>query len=470
RRDLGLIELVLSVALVGGVIYAVAGLPLIPTGLPPMPQDLELQLQLLVRSPSSEQLTAAALVLGWAFWLGWALVAATTLLRMTVVVAMQLTAGAAWVHSLRWLSDVLTLPFIRPAVDTSMAGTLFLRVAFVTPSAPVAVASPIVAQVDQVDDPAALYAAATSASATTTDDQVPPDLQHGDVVHIVDDGETLTSISQNYFGDADHWKQIYADNRHRSQPHHGSLDDAGKIYKDWALVIHQPTQRVEFDADGKPWHTLRKSETLWGICQAVYGDGQRWPDLFNANKGLEYKGPTSSIAATVSVFRVVSESGGTRLTDPSPRVLFPAGQQLQARFSGSATFSPSSGWTWNSPGGCVISNNSLTVTCIALSPGITIQIVVTPTPTATPLPDDPSLCAASITPPQDHGDGTASFAMRLTVASGATLESLNYTFSWSFRTQMLAAHHLQIPRLSRPHPRPLLAFLIQISPRAADCR
>jgi nucleoid-associated protein YgaU len=255
-----------------------------------MSAALDVQLELLVRSPTSEQIGAAVQLLEWAFWLGWMFVVATTLLRIIVVLATRIADGAAWVRSLRWLSDLLTLPFIRRAVDSSMAGAILLRVAFVAPSAPVAYAAPITAQVSPVEDPTAPPAAAAASSQVATPDQAPADMQPGDVLHVVRYGETLISISRTYFGDEDHWKQIYADNRHRPQPHHGSLDDAGKIYKDWVLIIHRPSQMVEYDADGTAWHTVRQGETLWGIYAAVYGDGEGWPDLFAANEGLEYRG------------------------------------------------------------------------------------------------------------------------------------------------------------------------------------
>jgi hypothetical protein len=47
---------------------------------------------------------------------------------------------------------------------------------------------------------------------------------------------------------------------------------------------------VEYDADGTAWHTVRQGETMWGIYEAVYGDGEGWPDLFAVNEGLEYRG------------------------------------------------------------------------------------------------------------------------------------------------------------------------------------
>src|SRR5579859_7278155 len=145
RRDPGLLLLIVTLALLGGAVFEIAGLPRIPSGPLSLPQDPELQLELLIRSPTPDQLNTAAMLLGWVFWLGWAFVVATTLLRIGVVLAMHGAEGAGWVRSLRWLSDLLTLPFVRRAVDTSMAGALLVRVAVVASGPQVAMAAAPVA-------------------------------------------------------------------------------------------------------------------------------------------------------------------------------------------------------------------------------------------------------------------------------------------------------------------------------------
>ena len=160
------------------------------------------------------------------------------LLRITVVVAMHVAEGAAWVRSLRWLSDLLTLPFVRRAVDTSMAGALLVRVVVMAPSPPVAVAASAVAQVDQT--PESDGAAPTSSSAAHTR-AFPADLQPGDILHVVRSGESLAFLGERYHGDPNAWKQIYADNRDRPQPDGGSVKEAGKI-TGWVLIIRNPTQ------------------------------------------------------------------------------------------------------------------------------------------------------------------------------------------------------------------------------------
>jgi hypothetical protein len=173
-------------AVLGAGVYALVGLPRVPTSLPAAPADLDVQLQLLVRSPTGPQLDAVIYIVQWLFWLGWVYVTATTLLRVGVVLGERVAARTTWMRSLRWLSDWLTLPFVRRAVDASLAGAMLVRVAVMTPSPPVAMAAPLTAQVDPSHAPASEHGTATSISAAEVDNHVPPDdVRPGEIVHVV---------------------------------------------------------------------------------------------------------------------------------------------------------------------------------------------------------------------------------------------------------------------------------------------
>ncbi len=94
-REIGLGRLMLSLAALGAAVYALVGLPHLPTSLPTPPADLDVQLQLLVQSPTGPQLDATIFALCWLFWLGWVYVAATTLLRIGVIFGERIAAGTA---------------------------------------------------------------------------------------------------------------------------------------------------------------------------------------------------------------------------------------------------------------------------------------------------------------------------------------------------------------------------------------
>jgi hypothetical protein len=91
--DRVLLQLLAALAAMGSAVYVVAGPPRIPSGVLSVPTDPELQLELLARSPTCEQLNAAVVLLGWVFWLGWIYVVACTLLRVAVIAAMQAADG-----------------------------------------------------------------------------------------------------------------------------------------------------------------------------------------------------------------------------------------------------------------------------------------------------------------------------------------------------------------------------------------
>src|SRR5262249_12051978 len=110
-------------------------------------------------------------------------------------------------------------------------------------------------------------------------------LQSGDVVHVVEPGDSLARLAATYLGDSNGWPQIYDDNRDRPQPDGSSLQEAGKISPGWILVIRHSIQPVDYDDAGQAWHTVRQGESLWEVARATLGDGRQWSDIFASNQG-----------------------------------------------------------------------------------------------------------------------------------------------------------------------------------------
>jgi hypothetical protein len=100
-------------------------------------------------------------------------------------------------------------------------------------------------------------------------------------------------------------------------------------------------------------------------------------------------------------------SSGTGLTRSNANFL--PNQQLQVQWTGQVTLPP--GWTWGTPGsGCTLSNAGATITCIALSAGITVQ-----RPQQDPECDH---VFVSIDPAQQAGPGQASWAFEISTDDG----------------------------------------------------
>jgi len=146
--EFGLAYLLVGLAATFGVASLTLSGPTLPTSVPRLlsPSDLDI----FVRSPSRDQLTAGLATLTWAVWLVWAYVFITTVLRVLVVLGERFSDGAAWLWSFRTLSDFVTVGPIRKAVDASLAGALFVRVA-VGVGAQEMVALPTFAQVQVYD-------------------------------------------------------------------------------------------------------------------------------------------------------------------------------------------------------------------------------------------------------------------------------------------------------------------------------
>src|ERR687885_617707 len=118
RPELGLAYLIVGLVSVFWVASATVGTPQAPTSWPRLPTPTELEL--LARSPTRDQLAGALGLLTWAVWLAWGYVLLATTLRVLVIVAERVLQGAAWIRSFRTLSDLLTVPALRRAVDTSL--------------------------------------------------------------------------------------------------------------------------------------------------------------------------------------------------------------------------------------------------------------------------------------------------------------------------------------------------------------
>jgi FtsK/SpoIIIE family/LysM domain len=115
-----------------------------------------------------------------------------------------------------------------------------------------------------------------------------PDLQPGDVVYEVQPGDSLWSITENFFGSGEEGPVVYRANIGRKQPDGRTFTEAGQIRPGWALLIPGPPEgAVEVDADGKRWYTVSVGDNLWSISARSLGDGRRWPKVFELNRGAQ---------------------------------------------------------------------------------------------------------------------------------------------------------------------------------------
>lgn len=97
--------------------------------------------------------------------------------------------------------------------------------------------------------------------------------------HKVEKGESVSLISQKYYGTIDNWKAIARAN---------NLTNPNLIIPGQTLTI--PTKEsagqildgINSKIEGTSY-TVMAGETLWNIAERAYGDGNQWTKIFEAN-------------------------------------------------------------------------------------------------------------------------------------------------------------------------------------------
>lgn len=108
--------------------------------------------------------------------------------------------------------------------------------------------------------------------------------------HVVQKGDTLSSISKQYYGTVGRWRDIQTAN---------GISDPRRIVPGVALKIpaaeggeRTPTaanpalsSNAAQESSGRTY-TVKKGDTLWRIAQRYYDDGSKWKGILSANRHL----------------------------------------------------------------------------------------------------------------------------------------------------------------------------------------
>ncbi len=279
-RTVGLRVLVPLLLAFAAALSVLVGLPHAPDPSLSVPDGATIEALLRSQHPP---LDGVIYVVGMVSWLVWGWLVLSLALQIAASMAERVGTGAAWVGQLRTVADWLSVPLVRRAVHASLAVGVLARVA--VGSAVDAAAAPPSAPYAQIEHLQAAQAAPYAWHAHVAQLAAPVEVQvaPGDVLVTVEEGDTLGSLGERFFGSWQGYKRIFDANRHLPQPDGRTLQDARKIYKGWRLIIPQPTHGVG-ETDHAGVHVVRSGETLSGIAATELGDARRWPELFALNR------------------------------------------------------------------------------------------------------------------------------------------------------------------------------------------
>lgn len=256
-------------------------------------------------SLSDTQLIAASTAVAW---VALAYLAFTVVFRAAAVCADRVTSGARWArHTLR-LSSLVTVPAVRRVVDGGVAGTL-LVISWVPVSGRVASAHDATPAV--MLRPLDIGEAAPHPSVVPGHDgAATPSVQY-----TVQRGDHLWDIARRFYADGTRFVTIFEANRDRVMNNGERFIDPRLIRAGWQIHLPLPSTQLTVEADRTLYQVVR-GDDLWSIAARLLGDGFRWMEIWDLNRGREM-------------------SDGARFSDPNLirpgwRLEFPVGVIEQA--------------------------------------------------------------------------------------------------------------------------------------------
>jgi nucleoid-associated protein YgaU len=112
------------------------------------------------------------------------------------------------------------------------------------------------------------------------------------VTHIVQKGETLSSISKEYYGTTGKWREILAANKSVVSAPSRLMPDMRLTIPDvssaGATAQRSSAARPTLATNGNKGrtHTVVKGDNLYRIARRYYGRGEKWRQIRSANKDL----------------------------------------------------------------------------------------------------------------------------------------------------------------------------------------
>ena len=271
----GLLALLLASAALALALWEISGLPRAPDAarIGEVLSGAEL--------PAADAAAAAAAA-GWLILLYLAL---SVGLRLALLVAARLSGGAKWARAGLRVSTLLTIPAVRRLVDGGVGGALLAASWLPLPAPGEDAGSPAYAAAAQQAPPGPHEAGAPAAREARRS-----------ILYTVAPGDDLWEIARRVHGDGSRFVEIVEANRGRAMEGGERFTGPALLRPGWVLRVPEPAPGVEA-RDGVLAYRVRRGDHLWGIAERFLGDGFRWVEIWERNRGREM-------------------DDGSRLTDP----------------------------------------------------------------------------------------------------------------------------------------------------------
>ncbi|WP_460818639.1 LysM peptidoglycan-binding domain-containing protein [Nocardioides korecus] len=127
--------------------------------------------------------------------------------------------------------------------------------------------------------PTASNTAPSAAPAAAVANVAPEPHQAPTIKVNVERGDTLWSIAEQHLAAGERWREVAELNRGREMSDGSTFDDARTILPGWTLLLPSSAPRPV----AEEVVTVQRGDTLWELADDAYGDGSKWPRVYEAN-------------------------------------------------------------------------------------------------------------------------------------------------------------------------------------------